>query len=144
MKDGWTLGTGSTGEQKTKMSPPSDQDKVAKYAFYGTTLVAFIITFFLTTFLRIEGMFTDFCHLAEATPGSIQKVFFFFFNFLDEMTSHAPWTKHVVVLEISGDSWAKELEGYGGLCPKSQQSSEKKGPGQWLSLVGVSSSPGMD
>ena len=64
------------------------QDKLAKYAFYGTTLVveapgdektirarqkdqvspteAFIITIFLTTFLRIEGMFTDFCHLAEA------------------------------------------------------------------------------
>mmetsp|Transcript_1388 Transcript_1388/g.2408 ORF Transcript_1388/g.2408 Transcript_1388/m.2408 type:complete len:223 (-) Transcript_1388:146-814(-) len=43
------------------------EDKLAKYAFYGTTLVAFIITFFLTTFLRIEGMFTDFCHLAEAS-----------------------------------------------------------------------------
>ena len=78
---------------------PWPQDKLAKYAFYGTTLVvgasgharsgrsgrssladlkktteAFIITCFLTTFLRIEGMFTDFCHLAEAQLGGIENI----------------------------------------------------------------------
>ena len=44
--------------------------KVCHARFARSSTEAFIITFFLTTFLRIEGMFTDFCHLAEAQLGA--------------------------------------------------------------------------
>ena len=46
--------------------------QIAKYAFYGITLLVFIVTCFVTAFLRIEGLFSDILHLVQVNLQGVE------------------------------------------------------------------------